>query len=103
MASTIIERLQKPDIRKIFDDNNVAHVYLFGSFARGEETPESDVDIVYVRKNGERLSLFNLGNMCYRMEEVLERKVDLVSRNAVKSTKYREIRENIEEDMIPVF
>ena len=103
MTSPIIERLRKPDIRKIFDDNHVAHVYLFGSFARGEETPESDVDLVFVRKSGESLSLFNIGNMCHLLEEKLGRSVDMVNRNSIVTTKYVEIVECIMEDMKPIF
>jgi len=103
MASKIIETLRQPDIRKIFDDNHVAHVYLFGSFARGEETPESDIDIVFVEKVGATLSLFDMGDMAYRLKEKLGRSVDIVSRDSVMKTKYPEIRESIIEDMRPVF
>ena len=47
----VIARLKttEADLRRF----GVAHLYLFGSFARGDETPSSDVD-VFVEANDQR-------------------------------------------------
>jgi predicted nucleotidyltransferase len=36
-----------PAIQQIFRDNHISRAYLVGSFARGEATESSDIDILY--------------------------------------------------------
>ena len=50
---------------------------IFGSVARGENTENSDIDILYQLKNA--VGLFNLVRMKNNLEEKLNKKVDLVS------------------------
>ena len=50
---------------------------IFGSVARGENTENSDIDILYQLKNA--VGLFNLVRMKDSLEEKLSTKVDLVS------------------------
>ncbi len=55
---------------------------LFGSVARGEERPDSDVDIlVELRRPAGYLTLARLH---LRLEELLGRQVDLVPRSSLK-------------------
>jgi uncharacterized protein len=49
---------------------------IFGSYARGEQTEESDVDILAERIG--RMSLFDLVDAQLRLEWMLRTKVDLV-------------------------
>jgi len=55
---------------------------LFGSYARGEETPESDIDILADFPTN--MSLFTIGGVQYDLQEALGRKVDLVQYIAIK-------------------
>lgn len=48
---------------------------LFGSFARGEENAESDVDIAVEMENPD---LFALAGLKAELEEILGRKVDIL-------------------------
>ena len=50
---------------------------IFGSVARGENTENSDIDILYQLKDA--VGLFNLVRMKNNLEEKLNKKVDLVS------------------------
>jgi len=59
----------------------VVRIGVFGSFARGEESPESDVDIIV--ELGEP-TFDNYMNLKFRLEEVLQRPVDLVMADTVK-------------------
>lgn len=56
-------------------------IYLFGSFSRGDETNNSDVDLLF--ETHKTMSLFKMGGMQYRLEEKLGRKVDFVPKNSV--------------------
>ena len=52
-------------------------VELFGSYATGENTPDSDVDLL-VEFVPSRVSLLMLNRLKYRMEELLGIPVDIV-------------------------
>lgn len=91
MKFDTIAFLKTPYVRNIFNKNNVAHIYLTGSFASWEETPESDIDIIYEKKSWVKFTLFNIGDIKYSLEEKLKREVDLISLNSIRT----EIRNNI--------
>lgn len=59
----------------------VANVSLFGSLARGEETPTSDIDLL-VSFFG-KMTLFRLAAMNRELTVALGRKVDLVPEGAL--------------------
>ncbi|MBA5628709.1 nucleotidyltransferase family protein [Moheibacter lacus] len=56
---------------------NPTKIGIFGSFARGENSPDSDIDILYSFKN--TISLFKLVGIQLNLESQLNKKVDLVS------------------------
>lgn len=68
-----------PVIRQFFYNQPIKKAWLFGSCSRGEETPESDVDILveYDRKNS-RISLMKMVGIMLGLEDILKRKVDIV-------------------------
>jgi uncharacterized protein len=51
------------------------HVRVFGSVARGDASPDSDVDILVDLEPGR--TLFDLGGLCSDLEALLGRPVDL--------------------------
>ena len=65
-------------IADYFKTQPVMKAWLFGSFARGEETPTSDVDILFVPDMSAQFSLLTLGGMYMDLKEILGREVDLV-------------------------
>lgn len=68
-----------PKIKQFFVGRPVKKAWLFGSCSRGEETPESDVDIIveYDRENA-RISLMTISGMMVGLEDILHRNIDLV-------------------------
>ena len=69
----------RKSIADYFKTQPVLKAWLFGSFARGEETPQSDVDILFVPDySSESFSLFTHGGMLMDLRELLGRNVDLV-------------------------
>ncbi|NLV27171.1 MAG: nucleotidyltransferase family protein [Methanomicrobiales archaeon] len=61
----------------------VESIGVFGSFARGEEEPDSDVDILVSFRRGEK-TFENFMDCKFFLEELFERKVDLVMMNSIK-------------------
>ena len=78
------------------DKYRIERIALFGSCARGEQTVDSDVDILISIK---KPSLFVLSEISVLLESVLKRKVDLVSE---KSRSRQEFMDNIKKDLIYV-
>ena len=72
-------------IADYFKTQPVLKAWLFGSFARGEETPLSDVDILFVPdRSGKPFTLFTQGGMLMDLQELLGRDVDLVEEGALR-------------------
>lgn len=98
-ATDIIARLRgrKEELQK----QGIAHLYLFGSVARGAAMPASDIDLSYVAAEGAQLSLFDIGRLKQVLEEVLEcsEKVDLAPRSQLAD----HVRETARVDEIQVF
>jgi predicted nucleotidyltransferase len=72
----------------------VEKVYLFGSYARGEAKPDSDIDLC-IEKGGIR-TLFELSGFCMDMERVLESKVDVVTTAGMTENFRKEIEQEME-------
>jgi uncharacterized protein len=92
----IIEILKtlKPQYQQ--DGMNI--VGLFGSFARGEEKSDSDVDIVYEIEKGKTFSMFKYLKYLADLEKSLQHKVDLVRAETIKN----DLKPYIYKDMIYV-
>jgi len=76
------------EIKKIvadyFKTQPVLKAWLFGSYARGEETPRSDVDILFVPDySGKPFTLFTHGGMYMDLKDLLNREVDLIPENSL--------------------
>ncbi len=67
-----------PALQRYFATQPIAKAWLFGSYSRGEEGPESDVDILVSFDKGAKISLFKYANIICQLEELLKQKVDLV-------------------------
>ena len=65
-------------IADYFKTQPVLKAWLFGSFARSEETPRSDVDLLVEFDHGHPIGLLRYAGMRREIEDLLGRKVDLV-------------------------
>lgn len=71
-----LEKIQK-NIEQILKRNDVEFAGVFGSYARGENRPDSDFDIL-VRFSRPK-SLFDLVGLEMELSEQLDRKVDVIT------------------------
>lgn len=95
----ILTFLRSPKIKQIFADNHIPKAYLVGSFAHGNSTDMSDIDIMYVRPKDTPFTLMNIGNIKSRLEEASGRSVDLVSENGIRDN----LKLSIEKDKTLIF
>ena len=73
--------------------------WIFGSYARGEETPESDVDILVEFDKDARVSLMKHAGMIVDLEQKLNRPIDLV----VNGTLLPFARKSADQDKILIY
>lgn len=62
---------------------NPERIGLFGSFVRREDKPDSDIDILVRFK--ETISLLDLVRIQRELSEILQKKVDLITEQAIKN------------------
>ena len=65
----------KAIVKPIADKYNVQSVYLFGSYARGEATENSDLDFLVF--GGEGFKLTNIFAFAEELRETFQRRVDV--------------------------
>ncbi len=84
---------------RVLAQYDVSEAYLFGSFARGEQTPDSDIDLRLVY--GNTMTFGMLYELSYELEIELGRKVDVVT----KPLEYMRpaFRKSIEQDEVRVY
>lgn len=79
----IIDKLKKvkPVIEKEY---SVEEVGVFGSYARGEQTETSDVDIMVALKQGHTVGLIEFAGLKEFLSDILGIKVDLITKKGIK-------------------
>ena len=97
LRDQVIERLQAHQAE--LKARGFQHVGLFGSVARGDDTGESDVDLVVELDRQKSIGLIAFAGTVVRIEEVLGRKVDVVTTPIRKDY----LRAAVERDRVRVF
>lgn len=67
---------------------------VFGSYVRGEQNPDSDIDLLV--EFDEQADLFDLVGLSLYLEETLQHKVDIVPKRALRS----ELREAVLHEVV---
>jgi predicted nucleotidyltransferase len=75
-----MEKLNKKQIIKILKAHGIKKAGIFGSYARGEQTKNSDVDILIELP---RPMGFDFVQISFDLEKGIKRKVDLVTYNSL--------------------
>ncbi|MEO6346395.1 MAG: nucleotidyltransferase family protein [Aquaticitalea sp.] len=80
---------------RLFSTYPIQSMAIFGSFARHEETSDSDLDVVIEFNDKIGIRFIDLAN---DLEKLTDMKVDLVSKNGIK----KRYLQSIEDDLIYV-
>ena len=89
-------RLKREEIRRIAERHGVTSIRVFGSVARGEATPESDVD--FLVEVGPATSSWFPAGLILDLEELLGRRVEVVTDRALNA----ELRNRVLAEAVPV-
>ncbi|MBU8907478.1 nucleotidyltransferase family protein [Desertibacillus haloalkaliphilus] len=68
-------------ILKVAEDHGIQNVRVFGSVARHEDGPKSDLDLLIEFEQGR--SLFDLIRIKQEVEDILDISVDVVTENSI--------------------
>ena len=71
-------------IAEYFKTQPVLKAWIFGSFARGEEKPWSDMDILVQYDRTQPIGLLKIAGMQLDLEDLLGLEVDLVEEGALR-------------------
>ncbi len=98
-AATVKPILTLDEIRKIaipiLKKNDVEFAGIFGSYARGEAKPESDIDIVIRYKDDNKKSLLDLIGLQNDLATVIGAKIDLGTEGSI----HPYIKESVKKDL----
>ncbi len=72
------------ELRPALEAEGVRHAFLFGSVARGDDVPESDVDIIVDLDPAHHVGLFEFAGLASFLEEALGNRVDLATRRSLR-------------------
>ncbi len=73
---------KRDEIRRIAESHGAYNVRLFGSVARGEAGPDSDVDLLI--DVGEKTSSWFPAGLILDLEDLLGRRIDVVTERALR-------------------
>ena len=82
-------------------------MYLFGSYARGEASDDSDVDILVDKTGTELVGLFEMGGLYNDLEAAAEKPIDLVSTGVLEQRITKEMKpwfvENLKRERLKIY
>jgi len=74
-------KFDKDELNRVCEEDAISYLALFGSHARGDETKDSDVDLLVDYSTSK--SMFDHVRTQRKLKEVLGKEVDLVTRRSL--------------------
>jgi Predicted nucleotidyltransferases len=94
MNAVIVNKL-----KAFFPAYPIEKAWIFGSYARGEETKKSDLDILVRFNENANISLFDYVRIMDKIEKLLHKKIDMVSEGGLMDF----AKESIDNDKILIY
>lgn len=88
-----IKAILRKEIPELKREYHIKRIGVFGSFTKGTQTRKSDVDLIICFEKAPGLKFVKLSKY---LEELLNRKVDVITPEGLKSIRTKEIRNDIE-------
>ena len=88
-----------PKLQAALEKQPVVKAWLFGSYSRGEETPDSDVDILVEYDPNSKISLMTISRITVALSAAIGKNVDLVEEGRLLPF----AQESVEKDKILIY
>lgn len=102
MSKLTLPSLSHAQLVSFCDRWGIVELAIFGSAARGDLRPDSDLDILVSFAPDQSISLLYLAEMELEMEELCGREVEIVTRRSVEASRNSIRREEILESAQPI-
>ncbi len=89
--------VNKEKLKEVCNQNDITYLGVFGSVARGEQTLNSDVDLLV--EFSDVKSLFELVRIEERLNKAIPGKLDLVLRKSLK----KRVEPYVYQDLVPLY
>jgi predicted nucleotidyltransferase len=96
MKPSISLKMHRDQVREVLERFRVGNPRIFGSAARGEDTEQSDLDILVDAPPG--TSLYDLASVEIELESVLGCKVEILTKGFLAP----DVAERAEADLLPI-
>jgi predicted nucleotidyltransferase len=96
MNSNELLKQKRAEILRLAAQHGARNVRLFGSVARGEARPDSDIDFLVDLEAGR--SLLDLGGLLMELQDLLHCKVDVVTEKGLRTR----IRGRVLQEAVPL-
>jgi predicted nucleotidyltransferase len=93
-----IKRILEAEKPYLAHKYGVTEIGVFGSYVRGEQGPDSDIDILVELERPPRISLLGLVELEYYLSDLLGAKVDV----AIKKNLKKRIGKRILDEVVPL-
>ena len=90
---TLIDK-HTEEIKKLCSQYKVMHLYAFGSVLTGRFTDKSDIDLIVRFKNLDANYADNYFNLKFALEEILNKKIDLLEEKEIRNPYFKKAIEN---------
>ena len=99
MSEFVCVDLPQDRIREYCATQPIRRLSVFGSAARNELTPESDIDLLVEYMPDARISYFDMGRHVTDLIEIVDRHVDLCTPNSLS----RYFRQDVIDSALPIY
>lgn len=84
-------KINLPKLNTFFENHNITYAALFGSYAKGNPSNDSDVDILFDYDKNYKFSLFDQVGIQKKLELLIGKTVDFVPISGLKPEIKKEI------------
>jgi hypothetical protein len=88
-----VKKILSTNKQLLFDKFNLKSLSIFGSYARNEQTQDSDIDILVDFRKPIGIEFIDLAD---ELEDMLNHRVDLVSQGGIKPKYFDYIKEDLQ-------
>jgi len=89
--------ISQPEIEAICQRHHIRRLAVFGSYARGESRPESDIDVLVEFEKDAKIGFLELARIQRELSELFQRSVDLVPVSGLKTLIREEVLREAED------
>ena len=95
----MILNIFQPEIRdkmsQVLKKNDIIYAGIFGSYAKNTQNTESDIDLLIEFDPTKKKTLFDMVDIQYELQDLFDKKVDLVTKNSLNKYIKNEILNSV--------